>query len=192
MSEISKREIEEVDDQEDFRDPKVTTDPKHDKAKEEQVVCDKVRANIACSTHILRVFGEQTADIAELEDKQHKPIQGRDHAVHRERRGVLVFLLPKPVAVRALMFARLVKRVVHRCKDRQEPCNECQDPVAIDAKASVLFTARKRVHFFTVSVILREKGGGALHTTTKTSLTGRRFRVWHGESIGTWTVCGGN
>lgn len=63
MPEISQREIKEVDNQESFRDPEVTTDPKHDKTKEKQVVGDKVRADIARSIHIFSVFCVQMADV---------------------------------------------------------------------------------------------------------------------------------
>ena len=57
VTEISRREIEEIDDEQNFRDPEVASDPQHDEAEEHEIAGDEVRADVGGGRHVDAVGG---------------------------------------------------------------------------------------------------------------------------------------
>lgn len=74
MTEIGKRQVEEVDDNQQLSQPEMIADPEMDETKEEKVGSDVVRANVGCGSDIDGVLGVQAPRVDELQNEQNDPV----------------------------------------------------------------------------------------------------------------------
>lgn len=73
VSEIERRQIEEVNHENEFCPDKVRTGEEHNESECKKVVNNKVASNSCSCVDRVRVGGEQVPDIADLEDEQEDP-----------------------------------------------------------------------------------------------------------------------
>jgi hypothetical protein len=50
LAEVQRREVEEIDNEEEFSKPKSGPDPEHQETEVKQVVQDEMASNVACSS----------------------------------------------------------------------------------------------------------------------------------------------
>ena len=77
LAEVGGREVEEVDDDEEQRQPKVRSHPQVDEAEQQQVRRHKVRAHVGGRGDVDGVARVQVPVVADLEDEEDKPAGGR-------------------------------------------------------------------------------------------------------------------
>lgn len=73
VAEVERRQVEEVDDQDQLSPNEVGSDKEHDESEMEEVVEDEVAANGRCGLDMVGVGREQVPDVASLEHKEHNP-----------------------------------------------------------------------------------------------------------------------
>ena len=76
VAEIQRRQVEEVDDEDQLSPGEVRADEEHDEGEVQQVVEDEVAANGAGRVHRLDVAREEADEIAALEDEEDDPDEG--------------------------------------------------------------------------------------------------------------------
>jgi len=99
VAKVGKREVEEVDNEQELCEPKVTPHKEIDKAEQEQVVGDEVAANVCGKVDRRRAGRVQCIRVAELQRKENEPVDGGEDAALRKRRRVVI--VPEAVAMRA-------------------------------------------------------------------------------------------
>lgn len=73
MAEIQRRQVEEVDNQQNFRPEKVGASEEHNPTKLEKIVEDEMTSNRSGRIDKVCVCGEQMPDVTDLKDEQHNP-----------------------------------------------------------------------------------------------------------------------
>lgn len=73
VAEVGEAEIEEVDDEEEERQPVVRAHPQVDKAEEQQVGGDVVGADVGCSDEVGLVGGPEGVGVDKLEGEENDP-----------------------------------------------------------------------------------------------------------------------
>lgn len=73
VAEVERRQVEEVDDQDQLSPDEVGSDKEHDEGEVEEVVEDEVAANRRCGLDMVGVGREQVPDVPSLEDEEHNP-----------------------------------------------------------------------------------------------------------------------
>jgi hypothetical protein len=137
VAEVQRREVEEVEDENDLGPVEVGADKEHHKRKVQQVVGDEVASNAGGGVHMGRVGREEVSNVAALEDEENDPEDGGNDRVHGEGarvEGVLVpDALPDGVAI-----MRGVNGVVDGDDDGEDPGEESEDLVSGDGSMTVL------------------------------------------------------
>ena len=128
VAEVERAQVEEVDDQDQFGPVEVRANEEHDKGKVEEVVDDEMASNARRSVHDVRIGGEEMANVASLQDKEHNPVDGGDDRVHGKGTGVERVLVPNALADRVAIVRR-VNGVVDGDDDGQHPGDEREDLV---------------------------------------------------------------
>lgn len=77
VAKIERREVDEVENEDELGPVEVGADKEHDKGKVEEVVEDEVVADAGGSVGALDVAGEEVADIANLQDEEANPAEVR-------------------------------------------------------------------------------------------------------------------
>lgn len=86
VAEVERREVDEVDDEDELSPVEVGADEEHDKGKVQEVVEDEVAADAGGGVDGVGVLGEEVGDVAKLEDEEADPGE-RQHGEAREREG---------------------------------------------------------------------------------------------------------
>lgn len=82
VAEVAKREVEEVDDDQEESDPEVAADPEVDKSEDEEVRCDEMGRNVAGSGKVELGGGlVEGEEVVHLEDEDDDPVYARDDAI---------------------------------------------------------------------------------------------------------------
>lgn len=122
MAEIGKREVEEVDDEQELCEPVVAADKEVDEAEQQQIVGNEVRANVCRGRHVHGVAHVQGVGVGELHGEEEQPVdRGEETALRKGRRRIV---LPEAVGTGA---TGGVKGVVEGCDDEEEIAQRCGD-----------------------------------------------------------------
>lgn len=78
VAEVERREIEEVDDEDDLGPDEVAGDEQEHKGGVQQVVEDEVATNSASGVDGLDLGREEVGDVASLEDEENNPVWAAD------------------------------------------------------------------------------------------------------------------
>jgi hypothetical protein len=73
VAEVQRRQVEEVDDQEQLGPDEVGAHEEHDEAEVEEVVGNEVAADVRGGLDIVGVGGEELKDVAGLEEEEDDP-----------------------------------------------------------------------------------------------------------------------
>lgn len=75
VAEVERRQVGEVDDQDELSPAKVGAHKQHDKGEMQKVVEDEVRSDAGGGVDIVAVAREEVTDVADLEDEENDPGQ---------------------------------------------------------------------------------------------------------------------
>ena len=73
MAEVEGRQVEEIDNQNDFSPDEVSTNEEHNESEVQQVVEDEVASDTRCSENVVGILGEQVPNISDLEEEESDP-----------------------------------------------------------------------------------------------------------------------
>ena len=85
MPKVGAAQVEEVDYDQQQREPEVAAAPQVDKAEEEEVARDKVAPDVRGCRHVHAVLVVEVVAVAALEDEEDDPVDANDDVVHGER-----------------------------------------------------------------------------------------------------------
>lgn len=75
VAEVQQSQVRKVENEKQLGPVEVGADKKHDKAEVEEVVEDKVTADARGGVDNFLRLGEEVANVAKLEDKEHDPVE---------------------------------------------------------------------------------------------------------------------
>lgn len=144
VAEVERGQVAEVDDQDDLGPDKVRADEEHDECELEKVVKDEVRTDGGGGLDIGGVGGEEVPDVADLEEEEDDPVDGRNDRV--QLKGCMPTLVLPPDGV-VWVFAIVwgVEGVVDAGCDSEEPGDDGEDLVGPDGFGIVGIAAGKGV-----------------------------------------------
>jgi len=145
VSEVEGREVDEVENQEQLGPNEVPVYEQHDKAGVEEVVDDEMASHGACGVDDFDIARKEVGDVTDLEDKDSEPVERDDQIVESEAGGIGVVHVPDPPEVGVASMVRIVKGVVYRDDDGQQPCDDGQDLVGDDGASAVRISLGERV-----------------------------------------------
>lgn len=126
VAEVQRRQVEEVEHQDDFSPVEVGLDEEQDEAEVEEVVHDEVASHAGGGMDDVGVAREEVADVASLEDEENDPIDLSNDGIHGESSWVQVVDVPD-ASSDAVAIVRFVNGVVDRDDDGEEPGEEGED-----------------------------------------------------------------
>lgn len=144
MTEVCRREVEEVYDKKKQAEPEVRADPEVDSPKEQQVVHDKVAANTCGCGHVGVIARVQMPGVAKLSNIEHDPVDGHNDRVQGER-SVAARVLAKDCITVVLPFGRTVESVPEGRNDEEKPRQSGGDPVRMHAALWIRLTPHEWV-----------------------------------------------
>lgn len=142
VAEVGKRQIEEIDYEQQLSEPKVRAHPQMDEAEEEEVVRDKVGADVGGGGDVDGVGGVEGVGVDELQDEEDEPVDAGEDAVLGK--GGRVVVLPD-AAARGMAFGRGVEGVVEGCDEEEEVGDGGGDFVEEDGLRGEFFAAGEGV-----------------------------------------------
>lgn len=144
VAEVERRQVEKVEDDDEFGPDEVRAHKEHDKRKVEEVVENKVAADAGCVVDRLLFAGEEVRNVAELEDEENDPVNVTEDGAHGKCRSVQVVLVPDTAADGEAILG-LVEDIVDGDDDGQEPREEGKNLVGDDGAGAVRLAVAKGV-----------------------------------------------
>jgi len=145
MSKVQRREVEEVDNQDQLCDHEMAADEQHDECELKEVVEDKVTSNSSGSLNLCGGLGEEVPHVYNLEEEESKPIQRGNQGIEREWSLVVLVLSPNGVVVCMVSIMRLAICIVNADNDIQQPSQNRKDLVGPDSLSIVALALREGV-----------------------------------------------
>lgn len=75
MAEVERRQVEEVDDQDQLGPNEMGADEEHDEGEVQQVVEDEMTPHTGGSLNIVGILGKEMTDVTDLQDEEYNPAQ---------------------------------------------------------------------------------------------------------------------
>lgn len=162
VAEIRDAKIEEIDDDEQFGEPKVVPYPKVDEAEEEEIGGDVVSADVGCCGYVDCVCGVERPGVDQLEHEENdpkpksapspsdlgcvdcSPVYRCHHAILGKRRCRIVS--PNRV-LRAMALMRSLKGIVYGCGEKDDVGDEGGDAEEDELLGGVLFAVGEGVDY---------------------------------------------
>jgi len=136
VAEVERRQIEKVENQDDFGPVKVRTNKEHHKGKVKEVVHDEVATDAGGGVNGFGVAGEEMRNITNLQDEENNPEDVGNDVVHGEGAGVSIVLVPNAPAD-GVAIVRSVCGVVDRDDKGQDPSDDGQELVSANSAGTV-------------------------------------------------------
>lgn len=131
VAEVERREIEEVENENNLGPVEMRLDKEHDKGEMEEIVQDEVASDAGGGIDDVRVAREEVAYVTSLEDEEENPVDGGDGGIQGKGRAIQSIQVPEASA-NVVAIVRLVQGVVDGDDDRQDPSKECENLVGED------------------------------------------------------------
>ena len=73
MPEVQRRQVEEIDNKDEFSPDEVSTNEQHDEGKLQEIVENEMASNTSSSIDIFGIVGEKVPDVSNLQEEEDNP-----------------------------------------------------------------------------------------------------------------------